>query len=126
QVILDVAHNPQAAQNLALELADEHCDGQTIAVLAMLGDKDYPQVINALSGSFDRWMLATSEGPRGLLSSELGQQLSLNAVTDAQFDTFNTPTEAFVAAIAEAAPADRVIVFGSFVTVGEVLALVEG
>ena len=126
QVILDVAHNPQAAQNLAHELANENCEGQTIAVLAMLGDKDYPQVINALSASFDQWMLSSSEGPRGLLSSELGQQLSLNGVADAQFDTFNAPTEAFVAAIAAAGPADRVIVFGSFVTVGEVLALVEG
>ena len=92
----------------------------------MLSDKDYPQVITALSGRFDQWMLSSSEGPRGLLSSELGQQLSLNAVADAQFDTFNTPTEAFAAAIALAAPVDRVIVFGSFVTVGDVLALVEG
>lgn len=126
QVILDVAHNPQAAQNLALELAKENCEGQTIAVVAMLGDKDYPQVINALSGCFGQWMLASSGGPRGLSSSELGQQLSLSGVADAQFDTFNNPTDAFVAAIAAAGPADRVIVFGSFVTVGEVLALVEG
>jgi len=124
-VILDVAHNPQAAQNLAHTLALEPCDGKTIAVLAMLGDKDYEQVITALSHTFDHWMLASSEGLRGLSSHELELQTINNGIGPERVDTFSTPSQAFAAAIEKATACDRVIVFGSFVTVGEVLGVVE-
>jgi len=125
QVILDVAHNPQAAQNLALELSKETCEGRTIAVLAMLSDKDYQQVIAALANSFDHWMLANSTGARALSCHELAQEVALHGVAATQIDTFSSPMQAFEAAIDKATEADRVIVFGSFVTVGAVLASVS-
>ena len=125
KLILDVAHNPQAAQNLATTLANETCEGKTIAVLAMLGDKDYQQVIAALSSSFDHWMLASSDGVRGLSSLELASEATKNGITALQVTTYDTPIQAFTQAIEMAATEDRVIVFGSFVTVGAVLALIE-
>ena len=125
QLILDVAHNPQAAQNLATTLANEACVGKTIAVLAMLGDKDYQQVIAALSASFDYWMLASSDGARGLSSLELASQTARHGVASDQVATHDTPVQAFNQAIEMASQTDRIIVFGSFVTVGAVLALIE-
>lgn len=125
QLILDVAHNPQAAKNMAVTLAREPCEGKTIAVLAMLGDKDYQQVIAELSSTFDHWMLATSQGVRGLPSQELARQTAKQGVGHSQVDTYDTPAEAFEHAVDMASDQDRIIVFGSFVTVGEVLSIVE-
>jgi dihydrofolate synthase/folylpolyglutamate synthase len=125
QVILDVAHNPHAAKNLAATLALEASEGKAIAVLAMLGDKDYKQVITTLKDSFDVWMLATSEGVRGLSSQVLAEQVTSNGVNANQVAVFNTPLEAFSEALKVAAPNDTIIVFGSFVTVGEILTLTQ-
>ena len=125
QLVLDVAHNPQAAQNLATSLANEACEGKTIAVLAMLGDKDYRQVITVLSTSFSHWMLASSEGARGLSSRELADQVASHGVASKCVSIHETPLQAFTQAIAMATKQDRIIVFGSFVTVGAVLALIE-
>ena len=125
QLILDVAHNPQAAQNLAATLDKEVCEGKTIAVLAMLGDKDYQQVIKVLSTSFTHWMLASSEGVRGLSSLELANQLALNGVASNCVIEHDTPLLAFTQAVTMASKQDRIVVFGSFVTVGAVLALIE-
>jgi|TARA_B110001469_G_scaffold61491_1_gene58983 dihydrofolate synthase/folylpolyglutamate synthase len=125
QLILDVAHNPQAAQNLANSLANDACEGQTIAVLAMLADKDYQQVITVLSASFNHWMLASSEGVRSLSSLELADQVASHGVDANCVMTHDTPLQAFNEAVAMASGKDRIIVFGSFVTVGAVLALIE-
>ena len=125
QLILDVAHNPQAAQNLATTLSNEACEGKTIAVLAMLGDKDYQQVIAALSVNFDHWMLASSEGVRGLSSLELAGETAKCGVNSGQVTTYETPDNAFAKAVEMASEKDRIIVFGSFVTVGAVLAIIE-
>ena len=125
QLILDVAHNPQAAQNLAVTLDNEVCEGKTIAVLAMLVDKDYQQVIKVLSASFTHWMLASSEGVRGLSSLELATQLALNGVASNCVIEHDTPLHAFTQSVTMASKQDRIVVFGSFVTVGAVLALIE-
>lgn len=124
-VILDVAHNPQAAKNMANTLAKEACEGKTIAVLAMLADKDYQQVIAELSSSFDYWILASSEGVRGLSSSVLANQMAKNDIAAHYVATCDTPVQAFNQAILMASKKDRIIVFGSFVTVVAVLALIE-
>ena len=125
QLILDVAHNPQAAQNLAVTLKKEVCKGKTIAVLAMLGDKDYQQVIKVLSASFTHWMLSNSDGVRGLSSRELANQVALNGAASNCVIEHDTPLQAFTQAITMASKQDRIVVFGSFVTVGAVLALIE-
>ena len=125
QLILDVAHNPQAAQNLATTLGKEVCEGKTVAVLAMLADKDYPKVIEALSTSFDHWMLGSSEGVRGLSSLELADETAKCGITSNQVTIYDTPVQAFAKAVEMASKKDRIIVFGSFVTVGAVLALIE-
>ena len=121
QVILDVAHNPQAARALSQNLADSGFAPETIGVCGMLRDKDIPGVLRELAPRITRWEFATLPGPRGALASELAEHLaSLNA--RARFAVHDAPAQAFAAAAAAAAQNDKIVVFGSFLTVGDVMA----
>ena len=114
QVILDVAHNPQAAQTLASNLASSGFAPETIAVCGMLRDKDIGGVLKALAPRVTRWHLASLQGPRAASAQELAQFVA--------GECFASPAEAFAAALGRAGENDKIVVFGSFLTVGEVLA----
>jgi len=114
QVILDVAHNPQAAEALAENLAVSGFAPETIAVCGMLRDKDVDGVIRALAPRITRWQMASLSGPRAASAEELARH-----VADAE--CFATPSRAFEAALSRASENDKIVVFGSFLTVGEVL-----
>lgn len=117
--VLDVAHNPQAARVLADNLLDQGFFGTTWAVCGMLRDKDMAGVIAALKGRVERWLPCTLGGPRGATSSELAQCLQAAGETvDSEFDTVMA---AYVHAKEKAAENDRIVIFGSFLTVAEVL-----
>jgi dihydrofolate synthase / folylpolyglutamate synthase len=117
--ILDVAHNPAAAAALAANLRALPVTGRTFAVCGMLGDKDVPGVVGALRESFDRWFAATTEGPRAIDAAELQQRARVAGVAV-------EPVGGIAATLQQAAlaagPGDRVVVFGSFHTVGPALA----
>jgi dihydrofolate synthase/folylpolyglutamate synthase len=117
QVILDVAHNVEAAQNLADNLLSSGYASQTIAVCGMLRDKDIGGVLRALAPRVTRWHLASLSGPRGASADDLESNLG---TSDAE--KFASPVEAFGAATARAGEGDKIVVFGSFLTVGEVMA----
>ena len=119
-VILDVAHNPQAARNLAANLSDSGFAPETHAVFGALRDKDIAGVMRALSGRITRWHLATLEGPRGTSAAELSQVLRAEGVT-APVDLHDTPVKAFEAAQVQAGETDKIVVFGSFLTVAAVM-----
>ena len=70
-------------------------------------------------------MLSTSNGVRGLSSLTLANETAKHGINQSQVATFDTPVAAFARAIELAAPIDQVVVFGSFVTVGAVLGLVQ-
>jgi dihydrofolate synthase/folylpolyglutamate synthase len=117
--IFDVGHNPHAARELARNLAAQPCGGRTLAVWAMLGDKDAAGVVEALRGSFDHWHVAGLAGNRGRGAASLAELLSARGL--ALFTAHATVAEAWSAALAGARPGDRVVVFGSFHTVAEAL-----
>src|SRR5262245_12038650 len=116
QVILDVAHNEQAARVLARNLADSGFAPETIAVCGMLRDKDIGAVLRELAPRVTRWHLASLPGQRGAAAAELQKHVS------GEVQTFHSPAEAFVAAKAVAGEGDKIVVFGSFLTVAEVMA----
>jgi dihydrofolate synthase/folylpolyglutamate synthase len=120
QLVLDVGHNPQAAAVLAQNLADlGPCSG-TLAVFGMLRDKDIAGVAQLLAEYVDRWFVCTLPPPRGAQASELAQVLrkaGVNAVRE-----FETPANAYAAACSGAGENDRIVVFGSFHTVADVIA----
>ena len=115
QVILDVAHNPQAARVLADNLAASGFAPETIAVCGMLRDKDIAGVLAGLKPRVTRWHLASLSGPRAASAAELKEQLGADA------SLFDSPSKAFDAALGRATPDDKIVVFGSFLTVGEVM-----
>jgi dihydrofolate synthase/folylpolyglutamate synthase len=116
QVILDVAHNAQAARALAGNLADSGFASETIAVCGMLRDKDIAAVLRELAPRVTRWHLATLPGPRGARAADIAVHLQGNV------HQYDSPARAFEAARAVAGESDKIIVFGSFLTVAEVMA----
>jgi dihydrofolate synthase/folylpolyglutamate synthase len=115
QVILDVAHNPQAAQVLADNLAASGFAPQTIAVCGMLRDKDIGGVLRSLAPRITRWHLASLPGPRGATAGQLAVHVSQEQ------EQFSSVAAAFEAALSRAGENDKIVVFGSFLTVGEVM-----
>jgi dihydrofolate synthase/folylpolyglutamate synthase len=115
-VILDVAHNAQAAKVLAQNLADSGFARETIAVCGMLRDKDIGAVVGELASRITRWHVASLPGPRGASALDIKGHLH----TDVHL--FESVGEAFAAAKAFASEDDKIVVFGSFLTVAEVMA----
>jgi len=116
QVVLDVAHNPEAAMVLASNLGDGGFAPETIAVFGMLRDKDIAGVVHALAPRITRWHLATLPGPRGAQAGELMQVLRREKITSPAFE-HACVADALAAAKKEAAENDKIVVFGSFLTV---------
>jgi dihydrofolate synthase/folylpolyglutamate synthase len=121
-VILDVAHNPQAAEALARTLEQHPCQGRTRAVFAMLRDKDAAGVAQQMAPRIDRWYLAPTSGPRGMDTTTLASIMQQVAAAAGRFESgFESVRDALAAARAAAAQDDRIIVFGSFVTAAEAM-----
>ena len=117
-VILDVAHNPQALAVFAENLESVPVSGRTLAVVGMLADKDIAGALAALAGQVDLWLLADLKGPRAAPASMLtGVASSLGG----SVECFSSPAEAFERAVGLAGENDRILVFGSFHTVADVL-----
>jgi dihydrofolate synthase/folylpolyglutamate synthase len=122
--ILDVAHNPQAAEALAASLAARTCAGKTWAVCGILGDKDIEGIVAALRGGVSRWIAVGLDGNRALPPGILAERIrragarSVSAAADV------------AAGLAQARdgmqPGDRTVVFGSFLTVGPAIERLAG
>ncbi|MBN6152465.1 bifunctional tetrahydrofolate synthase/dihydrofolate synthase [Xanthomonas sp. AmX2] len=119
EVVVDVAHNPQAARELAAWLQAQPGSGATVAVFAALADKDAPGVVQALAAQVDRWQLAGLQGARGQSAAAL--QARLHGTAAAQAALADSVAQALQQALAQARDGDRVLVFGSFHTVAEAL-----
>jgi dihydrofolate synthase/folylpolyglutamate synthase len=120
QVILDVAHNPQAARSLAANLAELPAGSARIAVFAMFRDKDIAGVARAVADHITQWYVASSSGPRGASAAQIAGALS-DAGAAAPIAQFADVAAAWRAACNSAAEDDKIIVFGSFLTVAAVM-----
>jgi dihydrofolate synthase/folylpolyglutamate synthase len=120
-VIADVAHNPHAAAALARNLEQSAGGGRTVAVFAMLADKDIDGVVEALKEHIDEWLVADIREPRGATAAHLARTLHAHGV-DGCVSQFDRPALAYRRALEHVGAArDRIIVFGSFHTVADVL-----
>jgi dihydrofolate synthase/folylpolyglutamate synthase len=117
--LLDVAHNPAAAQALADTLGSESFAGKTVALLAMLDDKDVEGTITSLAGQVDQWIAVTADSPRAIPAGELARRVA-NAA-DAACLVASSLDDGMRSAQELAAPAGRILVTGSFYLVGPVL-----
>jgi dihydrofolate synthase/folylpolyglutamate synthase len=118
-VILDVAHNPQAARALAASLAAMGGGGRVLAVFAMLKDKDVAGVVAALRQSVAQWFIAGLEGPRGAGVEQVKRALGASGIT--AVTECGDVAAAYTQACDIAVENDRIVVFGSFHTVAAVM-----
>ena len=121
--ILDVAHNPDAARVLVRNLYAAPHAGKTLAVCGILADKDAAAIAAALHDCVDAWWCASIDGTRGQSGAALAQVVS-NLVSVPVRHTDDVAA-ACTAAQAAASSADRIVVFGSFHTVGPALDWLE-
>jgi len=118
--IVDVAHNPQSAEALAQNLRRLPGGGRTLAVCAMLADKDLAAVVKAMQPVVDLWYVAGLDVARGCDAASLAKVVV--EVTGKPTASHAAVAEALAQARAEAHAGDRIVIFGSFYTVAERLA----
>nr|WP_279027365.1 bifunctional tetrahydrofolate synthase/dihydrofolate synthase [Snodgrassella alvi] len=119
--VLDVGHNPHAARALRSSLIALPYAEKRMAVFSMLADKDIDAVLEIIKDQFDCWLIAPLALPRGMTVQALQEkfiQHNITAVT-----AYPDVKEAYQAALSEAGENDRIVVFGSFHTVAEIIDL---
>jgi dihydrofolate synthase / folylpolyglutamate synthase len=115
-LVLDVSHNTQAVAVLARNLDAMGFYPRTHAVFGAMRDKQLAAMLPRIRPMVDAWYLCDLPSPRAARADELAALL-----TDAPHSCHADPVAALQAAAAAADPADRIVVFGSFFTVGGVL-----
>ncbi len=128
-VVLDVAHNPHAAAALSQNLGNMGFHPYTYAVFGVMQDKDIDGIVMQLKGQVDHWCVTDLPLPRAATAASLTEKLLAAGVlpserTDAEctIQTFKSPADAFANATVRAGENDRIVVFGSFLTVAGVIA----
>jgi dihydrofolate synthase/folylpolyglutamate synthase len=117
-VIVDVAHNKQAAQSLANWLRGNPISGDTIAVFAVLADKEPMDWLSGFNQLIDTWCVSSVDSERAMPTKDL---LLLLADSAQLITSFESVSKALIAAKKMASKDDRILVFGSFYTVSEVM-----
>ena len=122
--VFDVAHNPHAAAALNQNLGNMGFHRYTFAVFGSMHDKDIDGVIAAMSEHVDHWCLATLPSPRSASAAELAAKvLVVQPERDERtINVFDDPAAAYANAVSRAGEDDRIVVFGSFLTVAGVMA----
>ena len=124
-IVLDVAHNPHAVATLARNLDQMGFYPHTHAVFGAMQDKDTPAMLATMRPLVDQWHFCDLPIARAATAQALAAQFAALPPA-AQGPSANvachaSPRAALAAAVAAADPADRIVVFGSFYTVGGVL-----
>jgi len=117
-LLLDVGHNPHAAQYLAERLARRPVPGKRLAVFGLLADKDLEGVIGCLKGAVRHWAVAPLDTPRARPVEDLQQALEN---LGAPVASYSSVAAALEAQCAQATADDEILLFGSFYCVAEAL-----
>jgi dihydrofolate synthase/folylpolyglutamate synthase len=121
-LVLDVSHNPHSVAALAANLDAMGYFPTTHAVFGAMADKDLGPMLARVAPLVDRWYFTDLPTPRAASAQALlSGWRALAGRRDVPASVHPSPREALRAAIASADPADRIVVFGSFYTVGGVL-----
>ncbi len=124
-IILDVAHNPHAAAVLAQNLDAMGYYPETHAVFGMLADKDIAGVVARVQGRIDGWHVAALPGPRGASASAQAERLRAAGVSPDAIREHASVESALESAQGAVQPADRILCFGSFLTVADAMRALE-
>lgn len=117
-LVLDVAHNPHSVAALTANLDAMGYHPTTHAVFGAMADKDLSTMLERIAPLIQRWHLCDLPTERAAKACDLVAHIPRPGVVAGQYAD---PMQALRAAVAEADPTDRIVVFGSFYTVGGVL-----
>jgi dihydrofolate synthase/folylpolyglutamate synthase len=125
-LVLDVAHNPQSVATLAVNLDQMGFYPRTHAVFGAMRDKDLRPMLARMAPLVDAWHFCDLDTPRALTAEGMAAlwdevQAGRQDGREVPVARHAGPAQALQAALAAADPADRIVVFGSFYTVGGVL-----
>jgi len=123
-LVLDVAHNPHAVATLARNLDQMGFFPRTHAVFGAMADKDIAAILTRMAPLVDDWHFTDLPMPRAARADDLAAMhaaLALAGPGPVTVQRHASPMQALDAALNAADPADRIVVFGSFHTVGGVL-----
>ncbi len=137
--VLDVAHNPHAAAHLASNLDAMGRFARTFAIFGVMRDKDVDGIVAALKDRVDHWLVVDLPGERAARAAWIAERLQAAGVGTAgmqpadgrpatqerevsTIECFADPSSALAAAQRAARPDDRIVAFGSFLTVADILA----
>ncbi len=125
EVVLDVAHNPASIEGLKANLAALDHHGRRLAVCGILRDKPVAAMVALLAGEFDAWFIGSLLDGRGATAGEIAEHVRPLMQAWQSVNTYDSVTSAFAAARGVAEAEDRIVVFGSFHTVGDILAQLQ-
>lgn len=120
QMILDVAHNRQAVKALITNLRSIPCMGKTHVLVGMLKDKDHATILAELNQVADSWSLVSLEEERGCQAEELVETLKQLKIND-NVEIYSDVKSALTILNQKTCPGDRIVITGSFLTVGAAL-----
>ena len=123
-LVLDVAHNLHAVSALVQNLEHMGFHPRTHAVFGVMHDKDIPAILTRMAPVVDAWHftdLPTQRATPAKALAEAHAGLGLRGPGPVTVACHDEPSQALRAALAQADPTDRIVVFGSFFTVGGVL-----
>ena len=121
-LVLDVAHNPHSVAALSENLDAMGFYPCTHAVFGAMADKDLASMLARLRPLVDKWYFTDLPTARAASGEDLlGRWKALSPHLDASAEAFNSPDLALQAAVKAANPTDRIVIFGSFYTVGGIL-----
>jgi len=122
ELLLDVGHNPHAAEYLVRRLAARPLKGRRLAVFGLLADKDLQGVIAPLNGLVDDWAVAPLHTPRSRPAAELAAALTNHGAAVKSYASVDAALEG---QCAQATADDQILLFGSFFCVAEALEWLE-
>jgi dihydrofolate synthase/folylpolyglutamate synthase len=121
-LVLDVAHNPHSVAALTANLDAMGFFPTTHAVFGAMADKDLEPMFSKIGPVINKWYFTDLPTPRAASAQDLrAMWLAQPKQVSEDVQCFSDPMAALQAAIDAADPADRIVVFGSFYTVGGVL-----
>ena len=122
--LIDVAHNPHAAKELTKHLQAHTIKGKSIALFSMLKDKDIQQVVAIMDQHIDEWHIVELEGSRSTELSELKEIIN-EQNPDKAVVAHQNFSNAIKSIKSSSNLQDRVVAFGSFLVVSELIKLMR-
>ena len=121
-MLLDVGHNPHAAEYLERRLAQRPVTGKRLAVFGLLADKDLDGVVSQLASSVEHWAVAPLNTSRTRSAAEVQSALQGLGASVSAHDSVDAALEA---QCERATPEDEILLFGSFYCVAQALEWLE-